>query len=51
MTQPLRAVIADDQALVRTGFRIILSELGRRDRVQAVVIAYETGLVTPGRPT
>lgn len=28
MTQPLRAVIADDQALVRTGFRMILTAGG-----------------------
>jgi DNA-binding NarL/FixJ family response regulator len=28
----------------------IMSKLAARDRVQLVVIAYETGMVTPGTP-
>jgi DNA-binding NarL/FixJ family response regulator len=32
----------------RTHVKRILSKLGLHDRAQAVVIAYETGLVTPG---
>jgi DNA-binding NarL/FixJ family response regulator len=38
------------QATAKTHVGRILTKLDLRDRIQAVVLAYETGLVRPARP-